>query len=341
MLLCNLSAVNDSDPPPISIRNVGPCVLLSLAFMIGAPGNILVMWSIYKKLKNVSATVLLIGNLALADFLVLLPLPIWVYTFAVNKWVFGLVFCKILVYVIYTSLYVSVFLITLLSIDRFLAVFRPLDLQRWSRQRIFRKLAMFIWMIAALLGIHSLPFYNPKQSKEPFQCILHEYSSDTQKVIFLLLETLVGFLVPLCIIIFCYTYLWRKLRQMKFVSKRKSDKIIILVVASYVICWIPLHVFNIVDIISVFHGTCSLVGIVDVGSNISGALVFLNSCLNPILYFYLSFRIKRPTMIKRLDKLFENIGEMETEEKPCENNGDTTISAPTNSAVVSSDPQMA
>ncbi|XP_040266411.1 leukotriene B4 receptor 1-like [Bufo bufo] len=336
MLKCNLSVVIDEEPPSISIRNVGSCTLLSLAFIIGAPGNISVMWSICRKLKNRSATVLLIGNLALADFLILLPLPIWIYTFAVENWVFGLVFCKILVYMIYSSLYASVFLITLLSIERFLAVFRPFHLQRWSRHRVFKKIPIFIWITSALLGIHSLPFYDPNQSQQPFKCILHEYANDTQKVIFILLETFVGFLVPFCIIVLCYICLWRKLREMKFVGKRKSDKMILIVVGTYVICWIPYHIFNIADIISVLLGDCSLMRTLDIGGTVSGALVFINSCLNPVFYFYYAFRIKSPKKSIKLKMLFENIGGMETEQKPSENT-ENTVERTQNSAVVTTD----
>ncbi|KAG9464395.1 hypothetical protein GDO78_020001 [Eleutherodactylus coqui] len=94
MLLCNISAETDQTPSTYAIKNVGACIILSLAFMIEVPGNIMVMLTIYRKLKNISATVLLIGNLALADFLILLSLPIWIYTVAVNKWIFGVVFLR-------------------------------------------------------------------------------------------------------------------------------------------------------------------------------------------------------------------------------------------------------
>ncbi|XP_073515478.1 leukotriene B4 receptor 1-like isoform X2 [Phyllobates terribilis] len=190
MISCNLSEEFDQSPDYTAMKSIGSYTLLSLAFIVGIPGNVLVMWSIYGKMKNISVTMLLIGNLALADFLILLSLPIWIYTFAVNKWIFGLVFCKILVYVIYSNLYVSVFLITLLSIERFLAVFRPFHLQRWTRQRVFQKITILIWITAAVFGIHSLPFYNPNQNEQPFQCILHEYNSDAQKIFSANLELL-------------------------------------------------------------------------------------------------------------------------------------------------------
>ncbi|XP_069596103.1 leukotriene B4 receptor 1-like [Ranitomeya imitator] len=321
MLSCNLSEEIDQNSDNVFIKSVS-CTLLSVAFIVGVPGNFLVMWSIYRKLKNISVTVLLIGNLALADFLILLPLPIWIYTSAVNKWAFGWVFCKIFMYIIYFNLYVSIFLITLLSIERFLAVFRPFLLHRWTRQHVFQKITILIWITAALLGILSLPLYNPNPSGQSFQCILHEFNSDTQKVFFLLLETCVGFLVPFCIILICYVSLWRKLKEMKFGGRRKSDKIIIIVVGTFVICWIPYHAFNIANIASFLLDTCTLEGILDLGRNISGALLCINSCLNPLFYFYYAFRMKSPTKIIRLNMFFEKFGGTETELKTSENTED-------------------
>ncbi|XP_073515709.1 leukotriene B4 receptor 1-like [Phyllobates terribilis] len=334
MLSCNLSEEIDQNSDNVFIKSVS-CTLLSLAFIVGVPGNILVIWSIYKKMKNISVTVLLIGNLAVADLLILLPLPIWIYNTAVNKWALGLVFCKILIYIIYSNLYVSVFLITLLSIERFLAVFKLFHLQRWTKQCVFQKTTILIWITAALLGLLSLPFYNPNQSGQPFQCILHEFNSDTQKVIFLFLEICIGCLVPFCIIIICYTFLWKKLKEMKFGGRHKSDKIIIIVVGTFVICWIPYHTFNIVNIASVLSETCSLEGILDLGGNISGPLLCINSCLNPLFYFYYAFRMKSPTKIIRLNVLFEKIGGIETEPKASENSENTPDRTPLdNSAMV-------
>ncbi|XP_073432334.1 leukotriene B4 receptor 1-like [Dendrobates tinctorius] len=323
MLSCNLSAEIDQNSDNVFIKSVS-CTFLSVAFIVGVPGNFLVMWTIYRKLKNISVTVLLIGNLALADFLILLPLPIWIYTSAATKWAFGWAFCKILMYIIYFNLYVSIFLITLLSIERFLAVFRPFHLQRWTRQHVFQKITILIWITAALLGLVSLPFYNPNPSGQSFQCILHEFQNTTQKVIFLILETCVGFFVPFCIILTCYIFLWRKLREMKFGGRHKSDKIIIIVVGTFVICWIPYHAFNIVNIASFLLGTCTLEGILKLGRNISGGLLCMNSCLNPIFYFYYAFRMKSPTKILRLNVLFEKFGGTETEKKMSENTEDRT-----------------
>ncbi|KAK9542552.1 hypothetical protein VZT92_000404 [Zoarces viviparus] len=75
------------------------CVILGLSFLVGAPGNLLVIWTILRHVKQRSHTVVLILHLAVADLLVLITLPLWIYSL-VHTWVFGEALCKALVYIV-------------------------------------------------------------------------------------------------------------------------------------------------------------------------------------------------------------------------------------------------
>lgn len=66
------------------------CVILGLSFLVGAPGNVLVIWTILRHVKQRSHTVVIILHLAVADLLVLITLPLWIYSL-VHTWVFGAV----------------------------------------------------------------------------------------------------------------------------------------------------------------------------------------------------------------------------------------------------------
>lgn len=61
---------------------IAVCTILSLAFIVGFPGNAFVVWTICERMKQRSPTVVLILNLAIADLLVLVTLPIWIYSIA-------------------------------------------------------------------------------------------------------------------------------------------------------------------------------------------------------------------------------------------------------------------
>ncbi|XP_041077303.1 leukotriene B4 receptor 1-like [Polyodon spathula] len=93
-----------------------PSVILGLSFLVGVPGNLLVIWTILYHIKHRSHTVVLILNLAVCDFMVVITLPVWIYSLA-DAWVFGETFCKAMVHVVYSSMYGSMFLITLMSAD--------------------------------------------------------------------------------------------------------------------------------------------------------------------------------------------------------------------------------
>uniref|UniRef100_A0A671QS10 G-protein coupled receptors family 1 profile domain-containing protein n=1 Tax=Sinocyclocheilus anshuiensis TaxID=1608454 RepID=A0A671QS10_9TELE len=63
-----------------SAGNTTACVILGVCFLVGTPGNLLVVWTILKHVKQCSHTVLLILHLAAADLLVLITLPLWIYS---------------------------------------------------------------------------------------------------------------------------------------------------------------------------------------------------------------------------------------------------------------------
>ncbi|KAM4614077.1 leukotriene B4 receptor 1-like [Discoglossus pictus] len=299
-----------------SSESVAVCVVLSLAFLIGIPGNLLVIWSICGKLKSRYSTTTLIVNLAFADFMVLVTLPIWIYSFA-DQWIFGVIFCKTLVYLIYSSMYASLFLVTLMSIERFLAVFRPFALQKWNRQQVFLKVVISIWLLAAMLGIPILPFQNTHEADGRLQCTSRDYSSTKQRLACLVLETLFGFFIPFCIICTCYACLRKRIQNMNYMVKKRSDTLITSVVVVLVLCWTPHHVFNLLDIISVLlefsHPDLSvaLEEITETGVYISGALTFLSSCVNPVLYAFAAQRFRSQTRFSKLVKLFETVGASE------------------------------
>lgn len=131
------------------------CVILGLSFLVGVPGNLLVIWTILRHVQQRSHTVVLILHLAAADLLVLITLPLWIYSLA-HSWVFGEASCKAMVYVINTCMYSSVFLITLMSVERFLVIRYPFKMLRWKTKAIMDNALVAIWALAFLLGISSI-----------------------------------------------------------------------------------------------------------------------------------------------------------------------------------------
>lgn len=288
------------------------CVILGLSFLIGAPGNLLVIWTILRYVKQRSHTVMLILHLAVADLLVLITLPLWIYSL-VHSWVFGEASCKTMVFVINACMYSSVFLITLMSVERFVAVRYPFASADWRRKKALNKVLLPLWAAAFLFSIPVIPTQIVDEESGEAHCLYRQYSSTTQELVCVLLETLVGYILPFAILVVCYGCLCSRITQMTFKSKRKSTVLIASVVVVFAICWTPHHIGNILSLIILgiegsFSETAnSLESIRSTMTFIAGAMVFISSTVNPILYMFAARSFRSSLRDTGIQKLFRHI----------------------------------
>ncbi|XP_049574756.1 leukotriene B4 receptor 1 [Syngnathus scovelli] len=291
---------------------VAVCVILGLSFLVGTPGNLLVIWTILRHVKHRSHTVVLILHLAAADLLVLVTLPLWIYSL-VHSWVFGEVSCKVMGFMIHSCMYGSVFLITLMSVERFLAVRYPFASAVWKRQKALSKALMFLWTAAFLFSVPALLTRVVDEDSGEEHCLYNQYSSTTQELLCVLLETLVGYILPFSILVVCYGCLCTRITQMTFKSKRKSTVLIASVVVMFAICWTPYHIGNILSLIILATETSfPQVGehLENVRNNmtyISGAMVFISSTINPVLYMFAARSFRSSLRETGIGKLFQHI----------------------------------
>uniref|UniRef100_UPI0037E947F1 leukotriene B4 receptor 1-like n=1 Tax=Semicossyphus pulcher TaxID=241346 RepID=UPI0037E947F1 len=305
----NLSSEQSSSvnmlPDGFEGGTVVACVFLGLSFLTGAPGNLLVVWTILRHVKQRSHTVELILHLAAADLLVLITLPLWIYSLF-HTWAFGKAFCKTLIYVVSVCMFSSIFFITMMSVERFLAICYPFVMMHWTKSLLNRCLVL-LWLLALLLGLPSLLSQISDESDGTEQCFIQEYSSGTLAITLLCLETFVGFLVPFIILSICYCLVAARLRKMSFNSKQKSMILVHTVVIAFILCWLPYHVINIIDLLCVLRsGTdreCVPAGLVFS----SGALVFISSSLNPVLYAFFARNLRGSLEESRLVRLFQEM----------------------------------
>ncbi|XP_041815507.1 leukotriene B4 receptor 1-like [Chelmon rostratus] len=281
------------------------CVILGLSFLVGAPGNLLVIWTILRHVKQRSHTVMLILHLAAADLLVLITLPLWIYSL-VDAWVFGGAFCKALVYIVSVCMFSSIFFITLMGVERFLAICHPFVMMRWKTKSFMNRCLVLVWLLSLFLAALASLTEPLDESEGAEQCFTRDFSSVTQAVILLCLETLGGFVVPFIILVICYCLVAAQLRKMNFNSKQKSMLLVHAVVIAFTLCWLPYHVINIVDRVCILSGTereCLPQSIVFS----SGALVFISSSVNPVLYAFFARNLQGSLEESRLVRLFQEM----------------------------------
>ncbi|XP_057703271.1 leukotriene B4 receptor 1 [Corythoichthys intestinalis] len=289
------------------------CVILGLCFLVGIPGNLLVIWTILHHVKQRSHTVVLILHLAVADLLVLITLPLWIYSLA-KSWVFGEICCKVMYFMINACMYGSVFLITLMSVERFLSVRYPFTSAVWKRKNALSKALLFLWTAAFLFSVPALiTRVIDKEDSGEEHCLYSQYTSDTQELVCVLLETLVGYVLPFSILVVCYGCLSSRISQMNFKSKRKSTILIASVVVFFAICWTPYHIGNLLSLVTLATAN----SFPDIGNHledvrnnmvyISGAMVFISSTINPVLYMFAARSFRSSLGDTGIRKLFRHI----------------------------------
>lgn len=133
-------------------------LILGLVFLLGVPGNLFIVWSILARIRRRSVTTLLILNLACADgFLMALTIFFVVYL-AKQTWVFGNAMCKGLFYLCNANMYASIFLITLMSVHRLVAVVFPRKARVLTSKKVVRRVILGMWVLVLLISIPSLVF---------------------------------------------------------------------------------------------------------------------------------------------------------------------------------------
>ncbi|XP_048402943.1 leukotriene B4 receptor 1-like [Stegostoma tigrinum] len=315
-------------------QNTVASIILGLACLVGVPGNALVIWIVlFAVKKQRSPTVILILNLAIADELVLITLPLWIYAF-VNGWAFGQPFCKFLSYIIYCNMYVSIFLITVMSIERFMAVIYPLASQRWRQNKVVVKVVFIVWVLSLLFSVPVL-LYQVVGADDTGQqyCLYMQYETDKEEIFCMVFQTLVSFVIPFVVLSISYICIGRKVKSMRFNTKNRTGVVIGSVVIVFFICWMPHNVLNLISVAALMTSneaiSETLNDIYTGGIFIAGALAFINSCINPVLYAFAARKIRSGFQISALTKLFDQLTHSHKEEsrKECMDNTrkDTSI----------------
>ncbi|XP_015255028.1 PREDICTED: leukotriene B4 receptor 1-like [Cyprinodon variegatus] len=132
-------------------------LILSLVFLLGVPGNLFIVWSILARTRKRSVTTILILNLACADGLLMALTIFFIIYLAKQSWIFGSVLCKGLFYLCNANMYASIFLITLMSVHRMVAVLFPQKLFLITRKIVIRVI-LGMWVLVMVIAIPSLVF---------------------------------------------------------------------------------------------------------------------------------------------------------------------------------------
>ncbi|KAM6151947.1 C-X-C chemokine receptor type 1-like [Erethizon dorsatum] len=270
-------------------------VIYVMVFLLSLLGNFLVMVVILSSQVTRSVTDVYLLNLAIADLLFALTLPVW----AVNKekgWIFGTPFCKIVSLLKEVNFYSGILLLAGISMDRYLAIVHATHTLTQKRHLV-KFICMGIWVVSLILSLPTCLFRKAFPLHDSILICYESLGSDTTKwrMVLRLLPQICGFILPLLIMLFCYGFTLRTLFKAQMGQKHRAMRVIFAVVLVFLLCWLPYNLVLLADTLMRnrwIEETCERRDHIDRALEVTEILGFLHSCLNPIIYAFIGQKFR-------------------------------------------------
>ncbi|XP_005093521.2 neuropeptide CCHamide-1 receptor [Aplysia californica] len=289
-------------------------IVFGIIFVVGLVGNGTLIISVVanKVMRNVPN--ILIVSLSVGDFLLILisvPVASTLYTFI--NWPYGWVVCKANHFLQTVSLGVSVFTLTALSADRYVAIVDPMAKLAGRTQRTTIAVAVAIWVVSIVLAIPDAVFSTVVSNKvEHLKTIVvscAEYPPEMSSIyprVFTLIHLFIFFILPILTISFFYAMMARILirssdsvptesktgaanHQRQIAARKKVAHVVLSFVIIFIVCWLPRYVY-----VMWFHFDPSDYSLFWHTFKITAfCLKFINSCVNPFALYFLSGQFRK------------------------------------------------
>lgn len=259
-------------------------------FPVGLIGNILIVVVNLNHRGHMTAPDLYFVNLAMADLFLVADSLIEVFNLKkgyYNK--AGL--CTFMNLFQQANMYSSVFFLTWMSFDRFVALTSSIG-RSVPRARLS---CCLIWAFSSLLTLLPFAVAQVQHAGELHFC----FANVTQ---IQWLEVMLGFLLPFCILGVCYWRIAQVLRhnQRELMSplhrprRQKALRLISAAVVVFFLCWLPENMFISVHLLRGDTDGGTLWQDYPLTGHAVRLAAFSNSCLNPLIYGFLgdTFREK-------------------------------------------------
>ncbi|KAM4664156.1 putative G-protein coupled receptor 132 isoform 2-T2 [Discoglossus pictus] len=310
MEIANAAAANTQEPT-IAMINISKChppynesehavvAMYSIVFVIGLPANLFTMWLTLLQIcrKNVLAVYLF--SLSLSEVLYLGTLPLWIlYVLNGHNWIWGSVTCKITGYIFFNNIYLSILLLCCISLDRYLAVEYSLESRGLRRQKIAISITVALFFVVGL--VHSPVFILKEGEQSDDQGTCFEALPVPWMIVqFYYARFIIGFLLPLLILIFTNYSINRRIKTSDSFTGHQKAKVKCLAIAIiiiFMICFAPYHIVLLFRAIAFSINSSNSCGFEENIYTLYAAflcLATMNSVADPFIYVLVSENVRK------------------------------------------------
>ncbi|XP_010973320.1 proteinase-activated receptor 1 isoform X1 [Camelus dromedarius] len=309
------SSVNQSNPPQklphVFISNDALGYLTSTwltlfipsvytgVFVVSLPLNIMAIVVFVLKMKVKKPAVVYMLHLATADVLFVSVLPFKIsYYFSGSDWSFGSAMCRFVTAAFYCNMYASIMLMTVISIDRFLAVVYPIQSLSWRTLGRASFTCLAIWAMA-IAGV--VPLLLKEQTSQvpglnitTCHDVLNETLLEGFYAYYFSAFSAVFFFVPLTISTVCYVSIIHCLSSSTVANQTKKSRALFLsaaVFCIFIICFGPTNILLILHY--AFLSRNSMTEAAYFAYLLCVCVSSISCCIDPLIYYYASSECQR------------------------------------------------
>ncbi|XP_072533153.1 substance-K receptor [Salminus brasiliensis] len=231
-------------------------VAYSLIVLVSVVGNLTVIWIIVAHKRMRTVTNYFIVNLAFSDASMATFNTVFNFVYALhNDWYFGLGYCKFHNFFPITAVFSSIYSMAAIAVDRYMAIIHPLKSRLSSTTT--KIVIGVIWTVAFSLAFPQCFYSSTEVYPHRTVCIVEwpdgyggKHHLSYQFAVIILI-----YLLPLLVMLVTYSLVGLRLwgskipgeasdhYQNQIQAKRKVVKMMIVVVTTFAICWLPYHIY--------------------------------------------------------------------------------------------------
>uniref|UniRef100_A0A8C9YKA3 G-protein coupled receptors family 1 profile domain-containing protein n=1 Tax=Sander lucioperca TaxID=283035 RepID=A0A8C9YKA3_SANLU len=243
--------------------------LYSMVFILGFLGNGLVVCVLVKHRNQTNLTDICLFNLALSDLLFVLTLPFYSHYSMVGQWTFGDFMCRFTSGSHNTGFFSSIFFMIVMTLDRYVVIMHTQKVARYRTVRLGIAMTVFVWMLSLCVSLPVIIFTKVTNDSQQQACSY--VPNDAWKSYHTLTINVLGLMIPLLVMIVCYSRIIPILVNMRSAKKHR-----------------------------VLPNNCNMESNLGLSVTVTETFAYTHCCLNPIIYAFVGQKfMKRALQLLR------------------------------------------
>nr|XP_009672405.1 PREDICTED: G-protein coupled receptor 55 [Struthio camelus australis]XP_009672406.1 PREDICTED: G-protein coupled receptor 55 [Struthio camelus australis] len=252
--------------------------------------------------KKQTKTSVYMINLALADVLLLLSLPLKLY-YSIKE--APRLLCAFIESLYFVNMYGSIFIIVCITVDRYICIRHPFEGRANQSPKRAILICCFIWVTVWLCSSPMYAFHKDENLK-----CFHNMSEHAWSIPLIVSVEIFGFLIPLSAMVYCSAQnIWILLNQKSRDKKKEDDssslRAITINLVVFLVCFTPVHLGICLQCLVRQHviEDCSLKQNISLFIQMSMIFANLNCCLDAIFYYFAAKEFREKTNMKKIIEL--------------------------------------